>query len=135
MVPEAEENPEITPEDAAAEQGLAGTDMVGAYTQSTPMGTYLYIWDPQEKQFNSFIQAENAEDTDADFTPDGKAIDRTNEDAVRSEAMLVIQNEGYNINPNGTYPFSVEKDGVQYEYNKETGEFEEVKPEEEAPSK
>ena len=120
---------EKSPEEIAEAQGLTGTDMKGAYTQETPMGKFIYIWDPEAKEFKSFTLADDAEDTEADFTPDGRVIDRNDEEAVKAEAMLAMQNQGFNVNPNGTYPFSVEKDGILYEYNKETGEYEEVKAE------
>ncbi len=126
FIPEGAENPaakEVTPEDTAAGLGLSPTDKNGAFTQETPMGTYLYIWDPQNKEFKSFTMAENNEDTEADFTPDGKAIDRSNEEAVKAEAMLALQNEEFEIDPNGSYPFSAIKDGEYYEYDVENGCF------------
>lgn len=115
-----------TPEAQAEQAGLETTDKKGAYTKETPMGTFLYAWDPQENKFNEFPACDpNDKDSfeDCDFTTDGRAIDRTNEDAVKAEAMITIQNDGYEVDPNGTYPFSVVKDGVHYEYDKEKGEF------------
>ena len=40
--------------------------------------------------------------------------------------MIALQEQGLNIVQGDSYPFTAEKDGKYYEYNKETGKFEEV---------
>ena len=108
--------------DAEAEKlGLTPTGREGAYTKESPLGTTLYVWDPESETFKDFPAGE-ADDPDCDFTPDGKIIDKENEEALKADANIAIQEQGLNVIPGE--PFKAEKDGITYEYNKETGKFE-----------
>lgn len=109
----------------AAKLELTPSGREGAYVKETPFGTFLYVWDPNSESFKDFPAGEpDAED--ADFTTSGQIIDKNNESAVEADAMIALQEQGLNIVQGDSYPFTAEKDGKYYEYNKETGKFEEV---------
>ena len=115
----------------AAELELVPGDREGTYTKESPFGTFLYVWDPNSETFKEFTTGE-AGDTDADFTTSGEIIDKSNESAVEADAMIAMQEAGLNVVAGDAYPFEAEKDGVYYEYNRETGKFEPKKEAEQA---
>jgi len=108
----------------AKELGLTPSDRDGAYLKETAFGTFLYVWDPETEEFKEFPAGEEG-DEECDFTTSGNVIDRTNDKAVEADAKIALQEAGLNVVPGE--PFIAEKDGTYYEYNKETGKFEEMK--------
>ena len=108
----------------AKELGLTPSDRDGAYMKETAFGTFLYVWDPETEEFKEFPAGEEG-DEECDFTTSGNVIDRTNDKAVEADAKIALQEAGLNVVPGE--PFIAEKDGTYYEYNKETGKFEEMK--------
>ena len=113
----------VTEMQAAAEKlNLTSAKTTGTYYQFSEQGTYLYVWNPENKKFKAFsINTRNTDGSiNKEFTQAGKAINRT-ETNIYYEALLEAYKNGYNFTAN--YPWVCEKDGVYYEYDKENGCF------------
>ena len=124
LIDEALELEMMSPDERSKELGLTPSDRDGAYMKETAFGTFLYVWDPETEEFKEFPAGEEG-DEECDFTTSGNVIDRTNDKAVEADAKIALQEAGLNVVPGE--PFIAEKDGTYYEYNKETGKFEEMK--------
>ena len=113
----------VTEMQAAAEKlNLTSAKTTGTYYQFSEQGTYLYVWNPENKKFKAFsINTRNTDGSiNKEFTQAGKAINRT-ETNIYYEALLEAYKNGYNFTAN--YPWVCEKDGIYYEYDKEAGCF------------
>ena len=113
----------VTEMQAAAEKlNLTSAKTTGTYYQFSEQGTYLYVWNPENKKFKAFsINTRNTDGSiNKEFTQAGKAINRT-ETNIYYEALLEAYKNGYNFTAN--YPWVCEKDGIYYEYDKENGCF------------
>lgn len=113
----------VTEMQAAAEKlNLTSAKTTGTYYQFSEQGTYLYVWNPENKKFKAFsINTRNTDGSiNKEFTQAGKAINRT-ETNIYYEALLEAYKNGYNYTAN--YPWVCEKDGIYYEYDKDNGCF------------